>query len=138
MAQIFNNLLRRQIGTRAPTVEYLASRKEIVLELMKGWVYFLVNAHSWVTKCVHSHLQYLKRNALTKFIIRNFCSVNLPKHTKIADIIKVSALWIKNEQQLVRLFLADSHMNKVLFCFFIIILYNTDLKIVFVSCLVYL
>lgn len=37
VAQIFNNLLRRQIGTRAPTVEYLCSRKEIVLELMKGY-----------------------------------------------------------------------------------------------------
>ncbi|XP_052783359.1 protein Mo25-like [Mya arenaria] len=37
VAQIFNNLLRRQIGTRAPTVEYLVSKKEIVLELMKGY-----------------------------------------------------------------------------------------------------
>ncbi|XP_052217093.1 protein Mo25-like [Dreissena polymorpha] len=37
VAQIFNNLLRRQIGTRNPTVEHLVSRKEIVLELMKGY-----------------------------------------------------------------------------------------------------
>lgn len=37
VAQIFNNLLRRQIGTRAPTVEYLVNKKEIILELMKGY-----------------------------------------------------------------------------------------------------
>lgn len=34
---IFNNLLRRQIGTRAPTVEYICSKKEILLDLMRGY-----------------------------------------------------------------------------------------------------
>jgi calcium binding protein 39 len=36
VAQIFNNMLRRQIGTRAPTVDHLGPRKEILLDLMKG------------------------------------------------------------------------------------------------------
>ena len=35
---IFNNLLRRQIGTRSPTVEYICIKQDILLELIKGWV----------------------------------------------------------------------------------------------------
>ncbi|KAL5005174.1 hypothetical protein ScPMuIL_018630 [Solemya velum] len=34
---IFNNLLRRQIGTRAPTVEHICTRQEILFELMQGY-----------------------------------------------------------------------------------------------------
>lgn len=38
VAQIFNNLLRRQIGSRWPTVEYLASgKKEVVFTTLKGY-----------------------------------------------------------------------------------------------------
>nr|CAB3227332.1 calcium-binding protein 39 [Phallusia mammillata] len=35
--QIFNNLLRRQIGTRVPTVEYLCTRSEVLTILIKGY-----------------------------------------------------------------------------------------------------
>ncbi|CAD6187432.1 unnamed protein product [Caenorhabditis auriculariae] len=37
VAQIFNNLLRRQIGTRSPTVEYLGARPEILISLTNGY-----------------------------------------------------------------------------------------------------
>ncbi|KAF7731203.1 Calcium-binding protein 39 [Apophysomyces ossiformis] len=37
VAQIFNNLLRRQIGSRWPTVEYLCTREEILFALLKGY-----------------------------------------------------------------------------------------------------
>jgi calcium binding protein 39 len=43
VALIFNNLLRRQIGTRSPTVEYLCARPEILLALVKGLVFWLAN-----------------------------------------------------------------------------------------------
>eukprot|EP01137_Pigoraptor_chileana_P029839 Opistho-2@15584 len=36
-AQIFNNLLRRQIGTRSPTVEYLCSKEIIIFTLLDGY-----------------------------------------------------------------------------------------------------
>ena len=36
VAQIFNNILRRQIGARSPTVEYICSKKEILFTLVKG------------------------------------------------------------------------------------------------------
>ncbi|UMM41265.1 hypothetical protein L5515_017603 [Caenorhabditis briggsae] len=37
VGQIFNNLLRRQIGTRSPTVEYLGARPEILVQLVQGY-----------------------------------------------------------------------------------------------------
>lgn len=37
VAQIFNNVLRRQIGTRQPSVEYLCTKPEILETLMKGY-----------------------------------------------------------------------------------------------------
>lgn len=38
VAQIFSNLLRRQIGTRWPTVEYLCTREQVLFDLIKGCV----------------------------------------------------------------------------------------------------
>ena len=35
-AQIFNNVLRRQIGARMPTIDYVCSHPEILYLLMKG------------------------------------------------------------------------------------------------------
>lgn len=37
VAQVFNNILRRQIGTRSPTVEYTCTKPEILFTLMKGY-----------------------------------------------------------------------------------------------------
>lgn len=37
VAQIFNNILRRQIGTRSPTVEYICTKPEILFTLMSGY-----------------------------------------------------------------------------------------------------
>jgi len=36
VAQVFNNILRRQIGTRSLTVEYICSKPEILFTLMSG------------------------------------------------------------------------------------------------------
>ena len=36
VAQVFNNILRRQIGTRSPTVEYICTKKEILFTLVRG------------------------------------------------------------------------------------------------------
>jgi calcium binding protein 39 len=37
VAQVFNNILRRQIGTRTPTVEYIMAHPEILFTLMRGY-----------------------------------------------------------------------------------------------------
>jgi hypothetical protein len=34
--QIFNNILRRQIGTRTPTVEYICTKPDILFTLCRG------------------------------------------------------------------------------------------------------
>lgn len=36
VAQIFTNILRRQIGTRSPTVEYVCTKSEILFILIRG------------------------------------------------------------------------------------------------------
>lgn len=36
VSQVFNHLLRRQIGTRHPTVEYLNGRPDVVLSALRG------------------------------------------------------------------------------------------------------
>ena len=37
VTQIFNNLLRRQIGSRWPTVEYLSSRSDVIFAALDGY-----------------------------------------------------------------------------------------------------
>lgn len=37
VVQIFNNLLRRQVGSRLPTVEYLVSKPDIVFASLSGY-----------------------------------------------------------------------------------------------------
>ncbi|XP_037010471.2 calcium-binding protein 39-like isoform X2 [Artibeus jamaicensis] len=37
VTQIFNNILRRQIGTRCPTVEYISAHPNILFMLLKGY-----------------------------------------------------------------------------------------------------
>lgn len=37
VVQIFNNLLRRQIGSRFPTVEYLCAKHEVVFAALAGY-----------------------------------------------------------------------------------------------------
>ncbi|OXA52271.1 Protein Mo25 [Folsomia candida] len=37
VAQIFNNILRRHIGARSPTVEYMCTKPEILFTLISGY-----------------------------------------------------------------------------------------------------
>lgn len=37
VVQIFNNLLRRQVGSRMPTVEYLVSKPDIIFAALAGY-----------------------------------------------------------------------------------------------------
>ncbi|XP_033637768.1 calcium-binding protein 39-like [Asterias rubens] len=37
VAQIYNNILRRQIGSRSPTVDHICSKKEILFTLCRGY-----------------------------------------------------------------------------------------------------
>lgn len=37
VVQIFNNLLRRQIGSRWPTVEYISGKHEVIFATLAGY-----------------------------------------------------------------------------------------------------
>jgi len=53
-AQIFNNILRRQIGTRTPTVEYIITTPEILFTLCKGYEHqeIALNCGTMLRECV--------------------------------------------------------------------------------------
>ena len=53
-AQIFNNVLRRQIGTRTPTVEYICTSPEIVFTLCRGYEHqeIALNCGTMLRECI--------------------------------------------------------------------------------------
>ncbi|CAB3411393.1 unnamed protein product [Caenorhabditis bovis] len=62
VAMVFNNLLRRQIGNRSPTVEYIAARPEICISLLLGYeqLDIALTAGSMLRECIrHEHLAKL-------------------------------------------------------------------------------
>jgi len=66
VALIFNNLLRRQIGTRSPTVEYLCCRPEILYMLIKGYESqdIAISCGSMLRECIrHEHLAKIILNS---------------------------------------------------------------------------
>ncbi|KAG1439093.1 hypothetical protein G6F56_012406 [Rhizopus delemar] len=64
VAQIFNNLLKRHIGSRFPTVEYLSTHEDILFYLLKGYeqTEIALNCGSILRECV-------RHEALAKTIL---------------------------------------------------------------------
>ena len=50
VTQIFNNLLRRQIGSRWPTVEYLTAKHDVLFTTVKGYETLI---YSVLIGCLH-------------------------------------------------------------------------------------
>jgi len=52
--QIFNNILRRQIGTRTPTVEYICTSPDILFTLCKGYEHqeIALNCGTMLRECI--------------------------------------------------------------------------------------
>lgn len=59
VAQIFNHLLRRQIGSRLPTVEYLSSKPDVVLSALKGCVPAISSPQETTSLSQDMHLTHL-------------------------------------------------------------------------------
>jgi calcium binding protein 39 len=69
---IFNALVRRQIGTRTPTVEYLCSHDAIMLQLLKGYERqeLALNYGMMLRECLrHEALAQLLLNAQDLYIL---------------------------------------------------------------------
>jgi len=65
-AQIFNSLLRRQIGTRAPTVEHLCQKEHIITSLVQGYT-----QNKEIALCCGLMLrEAIKHEALAKMLLK--------------------------------------------------------------------
>lgn len=64
VAQIFNNILRRQIGTRSPTVEYICTRPDIIFTLIRGY-----EKHEIALNCGSMLRECARYDALAKIVL---------------------------------------------------------------------
>jgi len=86
VALIFNNLLRRQIGTRSPTVEYVCTRPEVLIILLKGYENpeIALNCGSMLRECA-------RHEPLAKIIV---CS---PEFYQFFHFVEVSTFDIASD-----------------------------------------
>lgn len=66
VAQIFNNILRRQIGTRSPTVEYICTKPDIIFTLLKGY-----EKHEIALNCGSMLRECARYDALAKIVLQS-------------------------------------------------------------------
>ncbi|CAG2181066.1 unnamed protein product, partial [Oppiella nova] len=66
VAQVFNNILRRQIGTRSPTVEYMCTKPEILFTLMDGY-----EKHDIALNCGSMLRECARYEALAKIMLQS-------------------------------------------------------------------
>eukprot|EP00092_Neocalanus_flemingeri_P044388 GFUD01049212.1.p1 GENE.GFUD01049212.1~~GFUD01049212.1.p1 ORF type:complete len:337 (+),score=78.89 GFUD01049212.1:80-1090(+) len=78
-AQIFNNVLRRQIGTRTPTVEYICTTPEIVFTLCRGYEQqeIALNCGTMLRECV-------RYEALAKIVLHSDHFIDFFKYVEVS------------------------------------------------------
>lgn len=97
VAQVFNNVLRRQIGTRSPTVEYICTKPEILFTLIAGYEHqeIALNCGTMLRECA-------RYEALAKIMLHSEEFFNFFQYVEVStfDIasdafstFKVSSLW---------------------------------------------
>ena len=64
VAQIFNNILRRQIGTRSPTVEYICTKPDMIFTLIGGY-----EKHEIALNCGSMLRECARYDALAKIVL---------------------------------------------------------------------
>jgi len=78
-AQIFNNVLRRHIGTRTPTVEYICTSPEILFTLCRGYEQqeIALNCGTMLRECV-------RYEALAKIVLHSDHFFNFFKYVEVS------------------------------------------------------
>ncbi|XP_068685929.1 calcium-binding protein 39-like [Montipora capricornis] len=66
VAQIWNNILRRQIGTRFPTVEYASTSHEVLFSLISGY-----DTHEVALNCGVMLRECIRHESLARIILEN-------------------------------------------------------------------
>ncbi|ORX92100.1 calcium binding protein 39-like protein, partial [Basidiobolus meristosporus CBS 931.73] len=64
VAQVFNNLLRRQIGSRQPTIEYISQKERILFMLFEGY-----ENHDGALNCGMILRECIKYEPLAKILL---------------------------------------------------------------------
>ena len=112
--QIFNNILRRQIGTRTPTVEWICTKPEIVFTLCHGYERqeIALNCGAMLRECI-------RYEALTKILLHSEQFYDFFKYVEVStfDIASDAFATFK-----VSLLLGVHFLHKL--CWFHIPLYN--------------
>nr|CAG4648686.1 EOG090X07E2 [Polyphemus pediculus] len=79
VAQIFNNILRRQIGIRSPTVEYICTKPEILFTLVLGYEHqdIALNCGTMLRECA-------RYEALAKILLYSDDFYNFFKYVEVS------------------------------------------------------
>lgn len=79
VAQVFNNVLRRQIGTRSPTVEYIITKAEILFTLMAGYEHqeIALNCGTMLRECA-------RYEALAKIMLNSEDFFNFFRYVEVS------------------------------------------------------
>jgi len=79
VAQIFNNILRRQIGTRSPTVEHICPKPDILFALVKGYEHqdVALNCGTMLRECA-------RYEALAKILLYSDDFYNFYKYVEVS------------------------------------------------------
>ncbi|KAG0264557.1 mo25 protein [Actinomortierella ambigua] len=86
VAQIFNNLLRRHIGSRSPTIEYLCTRDQILFTLIRGY-----ENQEIALNCGMILRECLRHEVLTKIVL------NSPQIYKFFDYVEMNTFDIASD-----------------------------------------
>ncbi|KAF9975610.1 mo25 protein [Actinomortierella ambigua] len=86
VAQIFNNLLRRHIGSRSPTIEYLCTRDQILFTLIRGY-----ENQDIALNCGMILRECLRHEVLTKIVL------NSPQIYKFFDYVEMNTFDIASD-----------------------------------------
>ncbi|KAJ3138792.1 hypothetical protein HK100_012252 [Physocladia obscura] len=110
VSQIFNNLLRRQIGTRFPTAEYISLRPDILKTLLAGYENqeIALNCGIILRECIrHETLakQILDSPNFWKF----FTFVEFPTFDVASDAFATFKDLLTKHKQIVSVFLNDNY-----------------------------
>lgn len=79
VAQVFNNILRRQIGTRTPTVEYICTKPDILFTLMRGY-----ETQEIALNCGMMLRECARYEALTKIMLYSDDFYNFFKYVEVS------------------------------------------------------
>ncbi|KAG0234742.1 mo25 protein [Actinomortierella wolfii] len=86
VAQIFNNLLRRHIGSRSPTIEYLCTRDQILFTLIRGY-----ENQEIALNCGMILRECLRHEVLTRIVI------NSPQIYRFFDYVEMNTFDIASD-----------------------------------------